>query len=348
LSAAATTSGSGVSLTIGTIFQVASNGITVGAAGGLATLSCTTTASSAAVTTAGNFTSAGIVAGMQVTGTGIASNVQVLTVNSSTSLTLTANAASSGTSTLSFFTSPQNVAVTGNSIRGFNAVVANSGAGGIAIGYAVGVTCTGNTVSGCYANGIVLTNPVTDLVLSGNEIDNVQVANGVNQVGIEALSASSNSSGVISGNIIDGGAGMFSGIRADAASGSLKLAADNTFLGVFTNKVTTPASFAIVNESSHLLSPNPPASGTVYRNNVGLMGNCLVFLPAWATTSGTAGAVAVSVSTANSVSNVFTKYIDGGTSSSKPDIVMFAVPPGYFWAVTLSGVTLAAGYAQRL
>jgi hypothetical protein len=62
--------------------------------------SCATTSGSKAVTTTASFT--GVLAGMAVTGTGIAASTTVAAVVSATSLTLSANATATGTATLTF------------------------------------------------------------------------------------------------------------------------------------------------------------------------------------------------------------------------------------------------------
>ena len=65
-------------------------------------LSCTITINSATLTTASSFDTIGIVLGMSVTGTGIASETYVKSIESSTSLTLDKIATSSGTNTITF------------------------------------------------------------------------------------------------------------------------------------------------------------------------------------------------------------------------------------------------------
>jgi hypothetical protein len=62
-------------------------------------LSCTTTSGSAVVTTASTI---GLYAGQHVTGTGIPTNTNILSVDSSTQITLSANATASATGTLTF------------------------------------------------------------------------------------------------------------------------------------------------------------------------------------------------------------------------------------------------------
>lgn len=65
--------------------------------------SCTTTSGSATVTTSASFSGL-VVAGVRVTGTGIAADTRVSAVGSATSLTLSQNATASGTVTLTFTT----------------------------------------------------------------------------------------------------------------------------------------------------------------------------------------------------------------------------------------------------
>ncbi|MEM3860391.1 MAG: hypothetical protein QW478_13515 [Candidatus Micrarchaeaceae archaeon] len=85
------------------------------------------------------------------------------------------------------------------------------------------------------------------------------------------------------------------------------------------------------------LSANPPVSGTVYQNlNVY---DIRIYLPAYATTSGTAGSVAIALGSSSSPSTIGTKFINGSTSSSATEIIELVVPAGWYYEFTSTGVT---------
>ena len=87
------------------------------------------------------------------------------------------------------------------------------------------------------------------------------------------------------------------------------------------------------------LSANPPVSGTVYQNTNPY--DIRIYLPAYASTSGTAGTVAIALGSSSSPSTIGTRYISGSTSSSSTDILELVVPAGWYYEYTLTGVTLA-------
>jgi hypothetical protein len=78
---------------------------------GFTVATCTTVISTPNVSTAASFGTAGVVAGMTVTGTGIAPGTKVLSVTDATHIVLSQNATASGTVTLTFFTIPANTFV---------------------------------------------------------------------------------------------------------------------------------------------------------------------------------------------------------------------------------------------
>jgi len=90
-------------------------------------------------------------------------------------------------------------------------------------------------------------------------------------------------------------------------------------------------------------SISPPASplvsGTIYQNTQPV--TVTIYQPAYATTSGTAGTVAVALGSNSTPSTIFTKQIPGTTSSSAPDMVEVRVPSGWYYSFTASGATLA-------
>jgi hypothetical protein len=86
------------------------------------------------------------------------------------------------------------------------------------------------------------------------------------------------------------------------------------------------------------LSTNPPATATVYQNTNPY--DIRIYLPAYASTSGTAGTVAIALGSSSSPSTIGTRYISGSTSSSSTDILELVVPAGWYYEFTLTGVTL--------
>ena len=87
------------------------------------------------------------------------------------------------------------------------------------------------------------------------------------------------------------------------------------------------------------LTTNPPATATVYQNTNPY--DIRIYLPAYASTSGTAGTVAIALGSSSSPSTIGTRYISGSTSSSSTDILELVVPAGWYYEYTLTGVTLA-------
>ena len=87
------------------------------------------------------------------------------------------------------------------------------------------------------------------------------------------------------------------------------------------------------------LTANPPVSGTAYQNTNPY--DIRIYLPAYATTSGTAGTVAIALGSTSSPTAIGTKFISGSTSSSSTEIIELVVPAGWYYEVTLTGTTLA-------
>ena len=86
------------------------------------------------------------------------------------------------------------------------------------------------------------------------------------------------------------------------------------------------------------LPANPPASGTVYQNTNPY--NIEIDLPAYATTSGTAGYVTVAKgSSSSSLTTIGNQFVNGSTSSTSVDIIRLRVPAGWYYEFTASGVT---------
>ncbi|MEM3862234.1 MAG: hypothetical protein QW203_07125 [Thermoplasmatales archaeon] len=97
---------------------------------------------------------------------------------------------------------------------------------------------------------------------------------------------------------------------------------------------------------SPTLSANPPVSGTVYQNlNVY---DIRIYLPAYATTSGTAGSVTIALGSSSTPSTIGTKYINGSTSSSATEIIELVVPAGWYYEFTATGVTFGTATVMAI
>ena len=84
---------------------------------------------------------------------------------------------------------------------------------------------------------------------------------------------------------------------------------------------------------------SPLTSGTVYQNTLGI--TITIYQPAYASTSGTAGTVAVALGPTSTPPTIFTKQIPGTSSSTAPDMVEVRVPPGWYYSMTATSATLA-------
>ena len=89
--------------------------------------------------------------------------------------------------------------------------------------------------------------------------------------------------------------------------------------------------------SSLSLAANPPVSGTVYQNTNPF--DIEINLPVYATTSGTAGNVAIAKGATSTPTTVGTQYVNGATSSTSADIIRLKVPAEWYYSFTASGVT---------
>ena len=94
---------------------------------------------------------------------------------------------------------------------------------------------------------------------------------------------------------------------------------------------------------SPVLEANPPVSGTVYQNQNPYA--ITLFVPCYATTSGTSGTMELSMSTSTSPGTKLTQYISGSTSSSAPYTLQFTVQPGWYYKLTASSVTIGTAQA---
>jgi parallel beta-helix repeat protein len=127
---------------------------------------------------------------------------------------------------------PGEITISGNVIDSANRVMQQSALGGIRIGYTKNIAITGNVIRRAYGNGIYLSDSEEDVVITGNVINNVVSAGGV-QRGIHVHAGSSRV--VIDGNNlsdISGGVGI-----NIAAAGKILLGSSNSY-----NTVTTPVS----------------------------------------------------------------------------------------------------------
>ena len=94
------------------------------------------------------------------------------------------------------------------------------------------------------------------------------------------------------------------------------------------------------------LSANPPVSGTVYQNTNPY--DIRIYLPVYATTSGTAGTVAYGENTSSTVTEMTARYVNGATSSTAVDIVELVVPAGHYFEFTASGVTFGTAVVKAV
>ncbi len=85
------------------------------------------------------------------------------------------------------------------------------------------------------------------------------------------------------------------------------------------------------------ISANPPVSGTVYQNTnpYGIE----IDLPVYATTSATAGYVAVAKGATSTPTAIGNQYVSGDTSDTSEQIIRLRVPAGWYYSFTASGVT---------
>lgn len=92
------------------------------------------------------------------------------------------------------------------------------------------------------------------------------------------------------------------------------------------------------------LKDNPPVSGTVYQNTS--RRNFIVYLPAYATTSGTSGHVQVKIGPASPPSvTLMNQFIGPSTGHTINDSIHFHVPIEWYWQITLTNATLSTAVA---
>ena len=85
------------------------------------------------------------------------------------------------------------------------------------------------------------------------------------------------------------------------------------------------------------LSIPAPASGTVYQNTNPF--DIEIDLPAYATTSGTAGYVTIAKGATSTPTAIGNQYVSGDTSDTSEQIIRLKVPANWYYSFTASGVT---------
>ena len=88
-----------------------------------------------------------------------------------------------------------------------------------------------------------------------------------------------------------------------------------------------------------VLTDNPPVSSKVYQNST--TNSLIVYLPCYATTSGTAGYVTIAKGSTDTPTAIGNQYVSGDTSSTATQIIRLRVPAGWYYSFTGSGVTFA-------
>ena len=96
-------------------------------------------------------------------------------------------------------------------------------------------------------------------------------------------------------------------------------------------------SLVVIEPTAPTLSANPPVSGTVYQNTNPYA--IEIDLPAYASTSGTAGYVTIAKGSTDTPTAIANQYVSGDTSSTSTDIIRLRVPAGWYYEFTGSGVT---------
>lgn len=91
-----------------------------------------------------------------------------------------------------------------------------------------------------------------------------------------------------------------------------------------------------------VLTDNPPVSSKVYQNST--TNSLIVYLPGYATTSGTAGQVQVYIGPSKPPTNqVINQRIGPSTGAGLNDTIHFHVPIEWYWEIVLTNATLQNG-----
>ena len=114
--------------------------------------------------------------------------------------------------------------------------------------------------------------------------------------------------------------------------------------GFSTDTSTSSSSFVSIygiftpsGQNYTVLTANPPVSGTVYQNINQY--DIEIDLPAYATTSATAGYVTVAKGATSTPTAIGNQYVSGDTSDTSEQIIRLRVPAGWYYEFTSSGVT---------
>ena len=116
---------------------------------------------------------------------------------------------------------------------------------------------------------------------------------------------------------------------------------DSVYTALYSNLIL-PSGFTYL--PAPTLSANPPVSGTVYQNTNPY--DIRIYLPVYASTSGTAGTVAYGEDASSTVTEMTPKFISGSTSSTSVEIVDLVVPAGHYFEFTGSGVTFGTAVVK--
>ena len=223
---------------------------------------------------------------------------------------------------------------------------------------------TGGTAALSVGSGFGTAVPVLTIkggswAASGGSAIQIQGGNGFLITGANVEGAGSGYSGIelgsqvsnvsITGNLFRGcptgitlqGNSDYIAIHGNVFESSVGVPLDNSATGSHISVVANPG----YNPVGAINPPaSPLASGTVYQNTFGVP--ITIYQPAYATTSGTAGTVAVALGNSSSPGTLYTKQISGSTSSTEPDICTVRVPPGWYYSFTTSGATLLDAQIQ--
>lgn len=110
----------------------------------------------------------------------------------------------------------------------------------------------------------------------------------------------------------------------------------NTAFTVYANGIIQ--SFWVQLGAQPVASTPTIASGTVYQNTSN--GYQTFDIPVYASTSGTAGTVAVAYGTSSTPATNYTQEVSGSTSSTSVGVVHLRVPPQWYYSLTTTGATL--------
>lgn len=156
------------------------------------------------------------------------------------------------------------------------------------------------------------------------------------------------------GQIANNGAQPYEVYSVDAISGTQLVAiadANNQLPGTLAGDMlyefahralfATLGSGQIISVGELPAATNPTiTSGTVYQPSTSRYANILAYV--YASVSGTAGTVTVALGASSTPSAQPATYVPGATSSTACTPIRVRVPPGYYYSVTLSGVTIQA------